>query len=242
MMKKSMRLDKYIASMGYGSRKDVKLAIRRGSATVDGKVIKDPGFGVVEDEMKVAFKGREIAYETYQYFMLHKPGGVITATEDKKQETVLDLLNEEHRKDLFPVGRLDKDTEGLLLITNDGELCHQLLTPKKHVEKLYYADIRGVVTEEEVVAFRQGVTLDTDYVTMPAELQIIDSGQVSKVRIIIKEGKFHQIKKMFEALGKEVIYLKRLAMGSLVLDEALEKGAYRKLTKKELDDLKKHGR
>lgn len=238
LMSKAMRLDKFIASMGYGTRKEIKIAIRRSLVTVDGQIIKDAGFSVVAGEMVVKYKGEVITYEDYQYYMMHKPAGAITATEDKKQETVLDLLGEEHRKDLFPVGRLDKDTEGLLLITNDGDLCHNLLAPKKHVDKCYYAKIDGKVTEEDVKAFREGVELDTGYVTKPAILEILKSDDLSEINITIREGKFHQIKKMFQAMEKEVLYLKRLSMGTLQLDETLAKGAYRRLTEQELEDLK----
>ncbi|WP_207655739.1 pseudouridine synthase [Vallitalea okinawensis] len=233
-----MRLDKFIASMGFGSRKEVKNNIRKGLVTVNDNLIKDPGFGVIRGKDRVTLKNQPITYEDYQYFMLHKPAGVISATEDPKHKTVLDLLTSKHRKDLFPVGRLDIDTEGLLIITNDGELAHNLLSPKKHVEKIYYARIQGVVTEEDVEAFKNGVNIDDDYTTMPADLKILKSDQVSKVEIIIKEGKFHQIKKMFEARDKKVIYLKRMAMGRLQLDPELKLGEYRVLKVEEIELLK----
>nr|WP_242985379.1 pseudouridine synthase [Vallitalea okinawensis] len=237
-MECKMRLDKFIASMGFGSRKEVKNNIRKGLVTVNDNLIKDPGFGVIRGKDRVTLKNQPITYEDYQYFMLHKPAGVISATEDPKHKTVLDLLTSKHRKDLFPVGRLDIDTEGLLIITNDGELAHNLLSPKKHVEKIYYARIQGVVTEEDVEAFKNGVNIDDDYTTMPADLKILKSDQVSKVEIIIKEGKFHQIKKMFEARDKKVIYLKRMAMGRLQLDPELKLGEYRVLKVEEIELLK----
>lgn len=240
IVESKMRLDKFIASMGFGSRKEVKNDIRKGFVTVNDKLIKDPGFGVIKGKDKVMFKNQPILYEDYQYFMLHKPAGVITATEDPRHETVLDLITSKHRKDLFPVGRLDKDTEGLLIITNDGDLGHNLLSPKKHVDKTYYARIQGMVTKEDVEAFKEGVIIDNDYKTMPARLTVLKSDQESEVEIIIKEGKFHQIKKMFEARDKMVLYLKRMAMGSLQLDPNLKLGEYRVLQADELDILKNH--
>lgn len=236
-MDKKLRLDKYIASMGYGSRKDVKIGIRKGQVRVNDNVIKDPGFQVAVQD-KVIYKDQQISYEAYQYYMMHKPGGCITATEDSKQETVLDLMKKEKRKDLFPVGRLDKDTEGLLLITNDGDLCHNLLAPKKHVDKTYFARISGIVTDDDVKAFKEGVIILDDYKTLPATLEVLVSQEVSEINITIREGKFHQIKEMFKARGHEVIYLKRLSMGSLKLDPNLGIGDYRVLTSEELDALK----
>ena len=166
--------------------------------------------------------------------MLNKPAGVISATEDAAARTVLDLIATKKRKDLFPVGRLDKDTEGLLLITNDGELAHRLLSPKKHVDKVYFARIAGRVTEEDREAFAIGVDIGDEKLTLPAELRILCSDEVSEIELTIREGRFHQVKRMFEAVGKEVIYLKRLSMGQLVLDDSLNVGAYRELTKEEL--------
>jgi 16S rRNA pseudouridine516 synthase len=170
--------------------------------------------------------------------MLYKPAGVVSATRDKVSRTVLDLITDRQRKDLFPVGRLDKDTEGLLLITNDGELAHQLLSPRKHVDKVYYAKVKGKVTGEDTEAFLEGVMIEEDYRTLPAKLTILVSDAVSEVELTIQEGRFHQVKRMFEAVGKEVIYLKRLSMGSLRLDEGLKPGEYRELTKEEIALLK----
>ena len=166
--------------------------------------------------------------------MLNKPAGVISATEDRSCQTVVDLIQEKKRKDLFPVGRLDKDTEGLLLITNDGELAHRLLSPKKHVDKCYFARVSGKVTEDDVRSFENGVNigrLEQPEITMPGKLEIITSDEISQIHLTIQEGKFHQVKRMFRAVGKEVIYLKRLRMGTLVLDENLNIGEYRPLTK-----------
>ena len=169
--------------------------------------------------------------------MLNKPAGVISASEDPRQKTVIDLIDGQHRQDLYPVGRLDKDTEGLLLITNDGELTHRLLSPKKHVDKVYYARIKGRMTEADVTAFRQGLQVDAELKALPAELKILSSGEDSEVEVTIREGKFHQIKRMFQAVGKEVAYLKRLSMGSLRLDPELDLGQYRRLTDEELEGL-----
>ena len=164
--------------------------------------------------------------------MLHKPAGVISATEDKRQQTVLDLIDERQRKGLFPVGRLDRDTEGLLLITNDGELAHRLLSPKKHVDKIYFARLDGPVSEAERKLFAEGLRIDEMFTALPADLEILDPP--SEVRVTIREGKFHQVKRMFETVGREVLYLKRLSMGPLLLDECLPIGAYRRLTFEEL--------
>ena len=184
------------------------------------------------------YQGQMVAYAEYEYYMLNKPAGVVSATEDKKDSTVLDLIDEKQRKDLFPVGRLDKDTEGLLLITNDGELAHQLLSPKKHVDKVYFARIDGKVTEEDRRRFAEGLEIGEEKLTLPAYLEILKSEEISEIRLTIREGKFHQVKRMFHAVGKEVIYLKRLQMGSLVLDPRLALGEYRELTGQELEALR----
>ena len=185
----------------------------------------------------VTYDGHPVLYEKNVYYMLNKPAGVISASEDPRQKTVIDLIDGQHRQDLYPVGRLDKDTEGLLLITNDGELTHRLLSPKKHVDKVYYARIKGRVTEADVTAFRQGLQVDAELKALPAELKILSSGEDSEVEVTIREGKFHQIKRMFQAVGKEVAYLKRLSMGSLRLDPELDLGQYRRLTDEELEGL-----
>lgn len=231
-----MRLDKYLADMNAGTRSELKRDIRKGLVTVGGSVVKDPGRNVEPLTDAVCYRGKKIEYETYVYYMLNKPAGVISATEDKRMQTVVDLLPEERRRDIFPVGRLDKDTEGLLLITNDGELAHRLLSPKYHVDKKYFARIRGRVTDEDVAAFARGIHL-MDFTCMPADLVIERSGEISEVTVIIREGKFHQIKRMFEAVDKEVMYLKRLEMGSLILDEELAPGEFRRLTEEELRSL-----
>lgn len=233
-----IRLDKYLADMGVGTRSEVKKYIQKGMVTVADEVIKKPEYKIDTENQDVCFQGQRIGYADKEYYLLNKPAGVVSATSDAKDQTVLDLIESKKRKDLFPVGRLDKDTEGLLLITNDGELCHRLLSPKKHVEKLYYARIEGVVTEEDVDAFAQGVDIGEENLTRPGVLCILKSADISEIELTICEGKFHQVKRMFEAVGKKVIYLRRIRMGSLVLDETLALGAYRELTKEELRSLK----
>ena len=232
-----IRLDKYLADMGVGTRTTVKKLIHQGKVTVDDVVVKTPEQKIDIAKQNVCCGGQKINYMEFEYYMLNKPAGCVSATTDTKDITVLDLIKDKNRKDLFPVGRLDKDTEGLLLITNDGALAHRLLAPKKHVDKLYYAKIEGVVTEEDKNAFAKGVCIGEDEITMPASLEILTSGEISEIHLTIQEGKFHQVKRMFEAVGKKVIYLKRLSMGSLILDESLEPGEYRTLTEEELQRL-----
>lgn len=232
-----MRLDKYLCEMNVGSRSEVKKYIRQGRITVDGKTAVKPEEKIDEHSQKVCVDGRVIGYEAFEYYMLYKPSGVVSATTDRKEKTVLDLIEEKKRKDLFPVGRLDKDTEGLLLITNDGEMAHRLLSPKKHVDKVYYAKIDGKVTEREVQIFSEGLSIGNDEYAKPSALKILKEGNISEIELTIQEGKFHQVKRMFHAVGMEVIYLKRISMGNLVLDESLKKGEYRRLTEKEVEQL-----
>ena len=232
-----IRLDKYLADMTVGTRTEVKKLIRQGKVAVDGLIVKNPDIKVDTDTQNVTCNGIAVMYETYEYYMLNKPAGVISATSDKTEKTVLDLIDSKKRKDLFPVGRLDKDTEGLLLITNDGELAHRLLSPKKHVDKLYYAKVEGIVGMEDIDAFAKGLDIGEGEYTKPAKLIVLKSDVISEIELTIQEGKFHQVKRMFEAVGKKVIYLKRLGMGTLKLDEGLALGEYRPLTQKELEDL-----
>lgn len=232
-----LRLDKYLADMGCGTRSQVKKAISSRAVQVNGETVKSADLKIDTDCDEVLFHGTPVCYATHEYYMLHKPAGVVSATEDSKETTVIDLIIEKQRKDLFPVGRLDKDTEGLLLITNDGDLAHRLLSPKKHVDKTYYARVQGKITTDDITAFKAGVDIGEEKLTLPAELKIIKSDEESEIELTICEGKFHQVKRMFQAVGKEVVYLKRLRMGSLVLDETLKVGEYRKLTEKELKDL-----
>ena len=230
-----IRLDKYLADMGVGTRTEVKDKIRRGIVEVDGKVVKTPEIKIDARNQTVQYNGEPLAYQSYVYYMLNKPAGVISATKDKKEKTVLDLIDCKKRKDLFPVGRLDKDTEGLLLITNDGDLAHRLLSPRKHVDKTYYARIEGQVTDADIAVFAKGVEIGKGEITKPATLEILTSNVISEIRLTIQEGKFHQVKRMFETVGKKVLYLKRLSMGSLVLDKDLMPGQYRLLTQEEIE-------
>lgn len=236
-----MRLDKYLAEMGVGTRQEVKKQIRQGKAAVNGTVVKAADTKIDETSDEVTICGRNISYVSYEYYMLNKPAGVVSATEDRRDTTVIDLIKEKKRKDLFPVGRLDKDTEGLLLITNDGNLAHRLLAPKKHVDKVYYAKIDGMVTEEDVKRFAEGINIgaEEEEMTRPAKLDIMKSAEESEIRLTIHEGKFHQVKRMFLAVGKEVTYLKRERMGTLCLDENLKPGEYRLLTEEEIENVRK---
>ena len=242
-----LRLDRYLTDMGAGSRSEVKKMIKSSQVSVNGVLIKSPEHKVDERADCVMLDSVPILYQDFEYYMLNKPDGVVSATEDKRQRTVLDLFEGFHRIDLFPVGRLDKDTEGLLLITNDGQLAHRLLSPKKHVDKTYYARIRGRVTQETVLQFKEGIDIGTDRqeMTLPAELKILSIDSVdgnvdfiSQVQITIQEGKYHQIKRMFGRCGLDVIYLKRESMGPLRLDESLKPGEYRVLSDDELRRLK----
>lgn len=237
-MAEQLRLDKYLADMGVGTRSEIKVWIRKGRVKFNQEICTRPEQKVLLDSDEITFDDALIDYVKYQYIMLHKPAGVVSATMDKVSTTVLDLIKDKKCKDLFPVGRLDKDTEGLLLITNDGDLAHQLLSPKKHVDKVYFARVEGKVTKEDAEAFRKGVDIGEEALTLPANLDILSSQDISEVRLTIQEGKFHQVKRMFDAVGKEVIYLKRLSMGSLVLDQDLQPGEYRALTEDELKKLK----
>ena len=235
-----MRLDKYLCETGFGTRSQVKDLLKKGQVMVNGEVVKKPELKINETTDQILCQGKKASYQKNIYLMLHKPTGVVSATEDNREKTVLDLVRPEDRKNgLFPVGRLDKDTEGLLLLTDDGELAHRLLSPKKHVDKTYYAKIDGQVTEEHVKQFREGLDIGDEKKTLPAVLTILLSGPVSEIEITIHEGRFHQIKRMFEAVGCKVTYLKRLSMGSLVLDETLPLGEYRSLTEAELEGLTK---
>ena len=273
----SLRLDKLLAREGFGTRSELGKAIRKGRVCVNGAIVKDPGLRVSEED-EVLFDQRAVLQESYVYYMLNKPAGVVSATEDSREQTVLDLLRNPSgikyaalgsgedvssglaaepvlRRGLFPVGRLDKDTEGLLLITDDGQLAHRLLAPGKHVDKTYYALVSGRVTEEDIRAFEDGIEVDGEFTAMPAllstdldeeafaglfpsnirEILPLEVTEYSQTLVTIREGKYHQIKRMFASRGKEVLYLKRLSMGTLLLDPSLAPGQYRPLTQKEMD-------
>jgi 16S rRNA pseudouridine516 synthase len=234
VMGTSKRIDKILSNMGYGTRKEVKELIKSGLIEIDGTVVKDSAQQVDADSQEIKVGGSKIIYKEFIYILMNKPKGVISATEDSREKTVVDLLTEEFKGfNPFPVGRLDKDTEGLLLLTNDGQLSHMLLSPKKHVPKTYIAKVAGMVSEKDVEAFSKGVILEDGYKTMASKLEILERGAVSSVEITIYEGKFHQVKRMFQSVGKEVIYLKRISMGELRLDETLEPGEYRELNERE---------
>ncbi|MCI8745658.1 MAG: 16S rRNA pseudouridine(516) synthase, partial [Lachnospiraceae bacterium] len=217
-------------------RSQVKQKIRKGLVTLEGEKVTRPECQVNSGQT-VLVEGVPFIYTELEYYMLNKPAGCVSARTDGQCRTVLDLIVSKKRKDLFPVGRLDKDTEGLLLITNDGKLAHRLLSPRHHVDKTYEAKIQGRVTEEHVKRFREGLDIGEERLTLPALLEILSSGEISCIRVTIQEGKYHQIKRMFHAAGCEVLYLKRLSMGSLTLDESLQPGEYRPLTEEELAEL-----
>lgn len=225
------RLDKIISATGKKSRREVREMVRQGRVLVDGKPVHAADMKVDPQTAVILLDGEPLGYEKFTYVMLHKPAGVLTATEDRRQETVLDLLPPElRRRALSPVGRLDKDTEGLLLLTNDGQLAHRLLSPKSHVDKVYYARVDGALEPGDIAAFAAGMTLGDGLACLPAGLEILSP---TEALVTLREGKFHQVKRMLAARGKPVLYLKRLSMGRLRLDPALAPGAWRMLTEEE---------
>lgn len=234
-----IRLDKFLADSGEGTRTQVKEKIKKGRVAVNGMVVKKGDLKVDTDKDFVTIDGKKLIHEDFEYFMLNKPQGVVSATTDNRDRTVIDLIKEAKRRDLFPVGRLDKDTEGLLIITNDGPLANSLLAPGKHVNKIYEAKILGDVTTEMVNQFNEGLDIGDDKLTAPAKLEILETNGVEcYVRVTITEGRYHQIKRMFKAVNTEVTYLKRISMGPLTLDEALDCGEYRRLSEVEVKLLK----
>lgn len=234
----ALRLDRFLAELGIGTRSEVKKYIKAKQITVNGVIAAKPEMKIDEKRDEVCFRGEKLRFAEYEYYLFHKPAGCVSATEDSLHKTVMDYLTDTVRNDLFPVGRLDLDTEGLLLITNDGALAHALLSPAKHVAKTYYAKVSGMVTAEDIELFEKGVDIGEERLTKPAKLVILKSGELSEIELTITEGKFHQVKRMFQAVGKEVIYLKRLSMGTLRLPEDLKPGEYRMLTAEELNALK----
>ena len=239
-MAKLMRLDKYLVEMNKGSRTQIKDAAKKGRIQVNGVPEKKTERKIDPETDEVTFDGQAVSYRAMEYIMLYKPQGVISATEDKRHRTVIDLLSGENRSDLFPVGRLDIDTEGLLLLTNDGDLTHRLLAPGKHVDKVYFARIEGKLPETAVEQMAAGLTLTDGTPVMPGKLEILKQWEKgAEILLTIQEGKFHQVKRMFEALGCQVVFLKRLSMGSLKLDPELTPGEYRPLTEEELELLGK---
>ncbi len=234
-MKGLLRLDRILANMSYGTRNEIKKLIKKGLVKVNGAVEKDPARKVHPRESRIEINGELVDYHEFTYVMLNKPAGYISATEDVREQTVLELLSAEYQAlELFPVGRLDKDTEGLLILTNDGKLGHHVTSPKNKVPKTYYALVQGKVGEADGTAFSQGIVLEDGYKTLPAELTILKPADRSEIELVVYEGKFHQVKRMFQARGKEVLYLKRIKIGRLGLDERLAPGQYRELTGEEL--------
>ena len=235
-----MRLDKFLVACAVGSRTEVKNLLKAGRVTVNGKKEKSAKLQINEERDEIRFDGQVLEYEEFVYYMINKPKGVISATEDPKHRTVLDLLDDLARsKEVFPVGRLDIDTHGLLLLTNDGQLAHALLSPKRHVDKTYLAQINGVMTDEDVETFAEGIPFK-DFTCQPAKLELVSvdtEKDQSLVRVTIAEGKFHQVKRMVAYCGKEVVDLQRLTMGTLTLDEDLKRGEWRRLSKEELEGL-----
>lgn len=241
MLLKKDRLDKLLSNMGVGSRSQVKDKIRSGMVLINGITEKSPDAKVDPENDVIVCGGKEIRYREFIYLMLNKPQGMVSSTDDPRDSVVVELLDEFWRGfKPFPVGRLDKDTEGLLLITNDGQLAHRLLSPKKGVGKTYYAEIDGVVLDEHIEGFNQGVQLEDGYKTLPAELAILESGIISRVKVVIQEGKYHQVKRMFTAYGLRVVFLKRIGMGPLWLDDSLRPGDYRELSETEIELLKEY--
>lgn len=236
-MKKMMRLDKILANMGYGSRKEVKELVKKGEVKINREVAKQASIKVDAYLDIIEVRGEELKYREFIYLMLNKPKGYISATEDDYHRTVIELLDEEHLHfGTYPVGRLDIDTTGLLILTNDGDLTHKLISPKSGIIKKYLANIDGRVTEKEIEIFEKGIYLaEEDYTTLPAKLEILSRGQMSTVHVYIQEGKYHQVKRMFESVGMKVLELKRLSMGEIELDTDLEEGEYRELNQVEMN-------
>lgn len=241
-MAKELRVDKVLANLGYGSRKDIKKLCKDGLVKIDGEVINNSAYKFDPETSDITIGNEEIMYREYIYLMMNKPQGIVSATYDNLHQTVIDIIVDEFRAlEPFPVGRLDKDTEGLMLISNDGKLSHRLLSPRRKIPKTYYAEVEGMVTQQDIEEFEKGVYIkddEEDYKTLPAQLKILSSGEISKVELTIVEGKFHQVKRMFLAVGKQVVYLKRLSIATLTLDDNLELGEYRELTQEELSELK----
>lgn len=239
-MGRKERLDKVLSNMGYGSRKDVKRYIKDGLVLINGNTITKNDYKLDPYKDNIIFNGEEVIYREYIYLMMNKPQGIVSSTDDPLSHTVIDLLEEEYLiYEPFPAGRLDKDTEGFLLITNDGKLAHEILSPKKSVEKTYYVEVDGYVDEGHAKLIKEGLTLDDGYKTLPANLEIISSDIISKVNLTIKEGKYHQVKRMFGSLSMNVLYLKRISIGMLALDEDLKPGEYREISEEEIKLLKK---
>lgn len=239
MLMKKERLDKFLANMGLGSRRQVKALVRACRVKVNGIVILESDFKIVPGKDRVEVNGQLVEYKKFYYIMLNKPAGYLSATRDNYASTVMDLLPKEWcNRDIAPVGRLDKDTEGLLLLTDDGQLAHYLLAPRSRVAKTYFLQVEGEVTVNDLKALEAGVVLDDGYCTLPAEVRLLAAGKRSELELTIYEGKFHQVKRMLKAIGKKVIYLKRISMGALELDPGLAPGESRELSEEEIHRLK----
>lgn len=232
-----IRLDKILAHCGYGSRKEVKELIRKGYVLVNGEVVLDDDFKVDPQIDEITVANEDVSYDEFIYLMLNKPDGYVSATFDNNDPTVLDLIYGYENRNLFPVGRLDKDTTGLLLLTNDGKLAHKLLSPKHHVNKTYYVQYKGLLNNNAIIKFKEGIVIDDGYKCLPALLEI--KGE-NEALITIQEGKFHQVKRMFEAVNCNVTYLQRIAFGGIKLDDKLVEGEYRLLTVEEINLLKEN--
>ena len=234
------RIDKILSNLGHGTRKEVKALLKKGKVEVDGVIASDSAMKVDPDKAIIKVSGEEIKYRKYIYLIMNKPAGVVSATTDNYDETVIDLIDDQYQAfKPFPIGRLDKDTVGLLLITNDGELNHKLIAPKNHVDKVYYAEINKSVDERDIDAFKKGVVIDGGYKCMPAILEVLKADENgSEVMITIQEGKFHQVKRMFESVDKKVVFLRRVSFGPLKLEGNLPEGQYRELSEEEIDLLK----
>lgn len=233
-----MRLDKFLAETGVGTRSEVKKILKSNAVTVNGQTERRPERKIDTERDEIACRGRVILYEPFIALMLNKPAGCVTATEDRIHRTVMDWICHPAKDRLFPVGRLDLDTEGLLLLVNDGELAHRLLSPKHHAEKTYYVRVEGRLTAQEVHAFEEGIDIGEKRKTLPARLSVLESGDVSEAEVTLYEGKFHQVKRMFLACGCRVIYLKRISMAGISLDPELTTGQWRALTPEECRKLK----
>ena len=234
------RIDKILSNLGHGTRKEVKALLKKGKVEIDGIIASDSAMKIDPDKAVIKVSGEEINYRKYIYLIMNKPAGVVSATVDNHDETVIDLLDEQyHAFNPFPIGRLDKDTVGLLLITNDGELNHKLIAPKNHVDKVYYAEINKFIDAKDITTFKNGVVIDDGYKCMPAILEVLNANDDgSEVMVTIQEGKFHQVKRMFESVDKKVVFLRRISFGPLKLDESLCEGQYRELSEEEINSLK----
>ena len=232
-----IRLDRFLTQAGVGTRSEVKKYLKNGMVQVNGETVKKPEQKIDSEKDQITYQGKLLQYESFVALMLHKPGWCITATSDRLQKTVLDYIDHPRKEELFPVGRLDIDTEGLVILMNDGDLAHRMLSPKYHVEKTYFVRVNGSLSEEDVTAFAEGMEIGEKKPTLPARLHILKSGEISEAEVTLREGKFHQIKRMFAARGGQVLYLKRISMAGIALDEALAPGMWRELTQDEKDKL-----